>query len=71
MIPSPEEWRRIDAGIAAALVQGVVDPLMTGLGGVGTAMVHVPAKGAPENFNFLGAAPGAAQGHYGTRARAG
>ena len=51
----------IDAGIAAALVQGVVDPLMCGLGGVGTAMVHVPAKGAPENFNFLGAAPRAAQ----------
>lgn len=50
----------IDAGIAAALVQGVVDPLMCGLGGVGTAMVHVPAKGAPENFNFLGAAPAAA-----------
>lgn len=47
----------IDAGIAAALVQGVVDPLMCGLGGVGTAMVHVPAKGGPENFNFLGAAP--------------
>ncbi|MEM7059436.1 MAG: gamma-glutamyltransferase [Pseudomonadota bacterium] len=52
----------IDAGIAAALVQGVVDPLMCGLGGVGTAMVHVPAKGAPENFNFLGAAPRAAHG---------
>ena len=52
----------IDAGIAAALVQGVVDPLMCGLGGVGTAMVHVPAKGAPENFNFLGAAPRAARG---------
>ena len=51
----------IDAGIAAALVQGVVDPLMCGLGGVGTAMVHVPAKGPPENFNFLGAAPRAAR----------
>ena len=51
----------IDAGVAAALVQGVVDPLMCGLGGVGTAMVHVPAKGPPENFNFLGAAPQAAK----------
>lgn len=51
----------IDAGIAAALVQGVVDPLMCGLGGVGTAMVHVPSNGAPENFNFLGAAPQAAE----------
>lgn len=51
----------IDAGVAAALVQGGVDPLMGGLGGVGTAMVHVPAKGGPENFNFLGAAPRAAR----------
>ncbi|MEM6623522.1 MAG: gamma-glutamyltransferase family protein [Pseudomonadota bacterium] len=50
----------IDAGVAAMLVQGVVDPLMCGIGGVGTAMVHVPAKGPPENFNFLGAAPRAA-----------
>lgn len=51
----------IDAGIAAALVQAVVDPLMCGLGGVGTAMVHVPAEGPAENFNFLGAAPHAAR----------
>ncbi len=35
---------------------------MCGLGGVGSAMVHMPAKGAPENFNFLGAAPRAAKG---------
>ena len=51
----------IDAAISCALVQGVVDPLMTGIGGVGSAVVHVPQKGAPENFNFLGAAPGAAE----------
>jgi len=47
----------IDAGIACALTQGVVDPLMCGLGGVGSALVHVPSIGGPENFNFLGAAP--------------
>lgn len=51
----------VDAGVAAGLVQGVVDPLMCGIGGVGTAMVHMPEKGPPENFNFLGAAPLAAR----------
>ena len=35
----------IDAGIACALVQGVIDPLMCGIGGVGTAVLHLPAKG--------------------------
>jgi gamma-glutamyltranspeptidase / glutathione hydrolase len=50
----------IDAGIACALTQGVVDPLMCGLGGVGTAIVHTPQLEAPENFNFLGSAPLAA-----------
>lgn len=51
----------IEAGIAAALVQGVIDPLMHGLGGIGTAMVHVSAKGAHESFNFLGPASRAAR----------
>jgi gamma-glutamyltranspeptidase/glutathione hydrolase len=51
----------VDAGIACALAQGVVDPLMCGLGGVGTALVHVPSIDGPENFNFLGAAPLAAK----------
>jgi gamma-glutamyltranspeptidase/glutathione hydrolase len=50
----------VDAAICCALVQGVIDPLMTGIGGVGSAIVHVPQRGAPENFNFLGAAPAAA-----------
>ena len=47
----------VDAALACALTQGVVDPLMTGLGGVGTAIVHVPGHGLLENLNFLGAAP--------------
>ena len=51
----------IDAAISCALVQGVIDPIMTGIGGVGSAVVHVPERGEPENFNFLGAAPGAAK----------
>ncbi|MGI9476674.1 MAG: gamma-glutamyltransferase family protein [Hyphomicrobiaceae bacterium] len=50
----------IDAGIACALTQGVVDPLMCGLGGVGTAVIHSPRLDRPENFNFLGSAPLAA-----------
>lgn len=47
----------VDAAVACALTQGVVDPLMTGLGGVGSAIVHVPGHGVLENLNFLGAAP--------------
>ena len=50
----------VDAAVACALTQGVVDPLMTGLGGVGTAIVHVPGHGLLENLNFLGAAPASA-----------
>ena len=51
----------VDAAISCALVQGVIDPLMTGIGGVGTAVVHVPGQGGTENFNFLGAAPAGAR----------
>ena len=51
----------IDAAVACALVQGVIDPLMTGLGGVGTAIVHVPSEDVLENLNFLGHAPAAAR----------
>jgi len=50
----------VDAAVACALTQGVVDPLMTGLGGVGTAVIHVPGHQLLENLNFLGAAPAAA-----------
>lgn len=50
----------IDAAIACALAQGVVDPLMTGIGGVGSAVVHDAKSGMTENINFLGVAPAAA-----------
>jgi gamma-glutamyltranspeptidase/glutathione hydrolase len=50
----------VDAAVACALTQGVVDPLMTGLGGVGTAIAHIPGHGLLENLNFLGAAPASA-----------
>lgn len=36
----------MDAVLAAALVQGVVDPLMSGIGGFGIMHVHDPATGA-------------------------
>ena len=52
----------IDAAIACALVQGVIDPLMCGIGGVGSAVLHKPANGAAENFNFLGRAPAGCRG---------
>ena len=47
----------IDAAIACAITQGVVDPLMTGIGGVGSALVHDAKTGRTENINFLGVAP--------------
>ena len=51
----------IDAAIACAITQGVVDPLMTGIGGVGSALVHDAKTGRTENINFLGVAPAAAR----------
>ncbi|MBO89070.1 MAG: gamma-glutamyltransferase [Rickettsiales bacterium] len=50
----------VDAAIACAVTQGVVDPLMTGIGGVGSALVHDAKSGKTENINFLGAAPASA-----------
>ena len=44
----------VDAAIACAVTQGVVDPLMTGIGGVGSALVHDAKSGKTENINFLG-----------------
>ena len=51
----------VDAAIACALAQGVIDPLMCGLGGVGSAVVHDAKSGKTENINFLGVAPAAAR----------
>ena len=51
----------IDAAVACALAQGVVDPLMTGAGGVGSAVVHDAKSGTTECLNFLGVAPMAAR----------
>ena len=51
----------VDAAIACALVQGVVDPLMCSIAGVGTLQVYMPGKGAHECLSFTGKAPAAAR----------
>ena len=35
----------VDAAIACAFVQGVVDPQMSGIGGFGSMQVHMPGRG--------------------------
>ncbi|AHF75786.1 Gamma-glutamyltransferase [Sodalis praecaptivus] len=42
----------IDAAIACALVQGVVDPQMSGLGGFGHMQVYMPDRGVHEVLEF-------------------
>jgi gamma-glutamyltranspeptidase/glutathione hydrolase len=45
-----------DALVTAALVQGVVDPHRSGLGGFGCATVLFPARGGPLSIDFHGRA---------------
>ena len=42
----------VDAAIATALAQTVVDPLMCGIAGFGTAAVYVPGTQTHEYFDF-------------------
>ncbi len=51
----------VDAAITCALLQGVVDPLMCSIAGVGTLQVYLPDKGVHECLNFTGKAPAAAR----------
>ena len=51
----------VDAAIATAFVQGVVDPLMCGIAGFGSMAVYDPAKGVHEYIDFHAPAPGAAR----------
>lgn len=50
----------VDAAIAAAFVQGVVDPQMCGLGGGGSATVHDASSGTTSVCDFYARAPLAA-----------
>ncbi len=50
----------IDAVISAAMVQGVVDPLMCGLGGVGFLHIFDPATGTHQVMDGQGGCPAAA-----------
>lgn len=51
----------IDAAIACALVQGVVDPLMTGIAGFGSAGIYFPGQGVHQYLDFHAPAPAAAR----------
>jgi len=50
-----------DAAVACALAQTVVDPLMCGIAGFGTAVVYRPGDGTHEYIDFHSPAPGAAR----------
>jgi len=42
----------VDAAIACAFMQGVVDPLMSGIGGFGSMQLYMPGKGVHEIVEF-------------------
>lgn len=50
----------IDAAMTAALVQGVVDPQMTGIAGFGNCQIYMPDKGIHTCIDFHGKTPLAA-----------
>jgi gamma-glutamyltranspeptidase/glutathione hydrolase len=50
----------VDAALACALVQGVADPLMSGIGGFGIMHVYDPATKTQAVWTGLGACPGSA-----------
>lgn len=47
----------IDAAVTAAMVQGVVDPLMSGIGGFGTMQIYMPKRGVHKAVDFSARAP--------------
>ncbi|NKC30617.1 gamma-glutamyltransferase [Roseomonas sp. BU-1] len=49
----------LDAAIACALAQGVVDPMMCGLGGLGVLHLHDPASGTDLVLDGLSVSPAA------------
>ena len=51
----------VDAAIACALMQTVVDPCMSGIAGVGCIQIYLPAEGVHTFIDFYGRAPDAAR----------
>lgn len=47
----------VDAAIACAFTQGVVDPQMAGIAGYGTMQVFMPGRGVHENLEFYARSP--------------
>ncbi|ALM83482.1 hypothetical protein ASB57_11330 [Bordetella sp. N] len=47
----------VDAAIACALVQGVVDPLMSGIGGLGVMQVYDPKTNTHQVYEGIGGCP--------------
>ncbi len=56
-----EGGNALDAVIACALTQGVVDPMMCGLGGLGVLHLHEPLSGRHEVWDGLSTSPAAAR----------
>ena len=54
-----EGGNAVDAGIACALVQGVVDPQMTGIAGFGSLQAYLPGRAIHECIDFHGKSPAA------------
>ena len=50
----------VDAALACAFMQGVVDPQMAGIGGFGSMQVYMPGRGVHEVLEFYARAPLAA-----------
>lgn len=51
----------VDAAVGCALVQGVIDPLMTGIAGFGSAGIYFPSQGFHRYLDFHAPAPAAAR----------
>lgn len=51
----------VDAAVTCALVQGVVDPQMTGIAGFGSLHLYLPRRGIHTLIDFHGRAPAAAR----------
>ena len=50
----------VDAALACAFVQMVVDPLMCGVAGFGSMQLYLPERGVHEVVDFHGRVPAAA-----------